>query len=346
MTLPRIAVVGLGFMGGRWARIVDDGDGAFLGVVSDVQADHGRRLADALDAEFVADPIEAASRADIDGVVICTPEDRHVEVALAAIDAGKAVAIEKPLAHTVADAERIRDAAGLAGVPVLAAHVLRFEPRYAAVRRAIETGEIGAVQALRSERIGLVSDQDVLRGRTSIALYYGVHELDLARWYAGEVATVWAARSSGVVAAHGHDVEDLYSVGLTFVDGAHGTATIGWSLPARTPGYGQAGFTVIGEHGLLQVSQGTTGFAKILRDGPADVDVHYAPEVHGHVYGALAIEVDHFVRCVRGEAEPLCSAADGAEAVRVALAMEQAADRGEPVRVHDDPVRQTARQPA
>ncbi len=333
MSNVRIAVVGLGFMGGRWSRVIAEHGGADLAIVSDVRSDVAEDLARQYGAKAVVDPLEAASHPEVDGVVVCTPEHLHTDVALAAIGAGKPVAIEKPLAHTVAEAERIRKTAEAAGVPVLAAHILRFEPRYAAVHRAITDGEIGRVQAIRSERIGLVADQDILGGRTSIALYYGVHEFDIARFYAGEIAEVWAARSSGVVAAHGYDVEDLYSVGLRFVDGAHGTAMMGWSLPPRTPGYGIAGFTVIGETGVLQVSQGTTGYLKVLADGPANDDVHYSPVVHGVMHGAMGIEVDHFIRCVRNEAEPICTARDGSEAVRVALAMEQAADTGEAVKL-------------
>lgn len=331
MTVPRISVIGLGFMGARWSRALAENDGVELALVSDVREETGREIADTYGAEFVADPQEAASAEGIDGVVVCTPEHLHVDAAVAAVEAGKAVAVEKPLAHTVTDAERIRDAAEVAGVPLLAGHILRFEPRYAAIHDAVEAGEIGDVQAVRSERIGLVADQQILKGRTSIALYYGVHEFDIARWYAGDVASVWALRSTGVVAAAGYDVEDLYSVGLSFTSGAHGTAMIGWSLPSGTPGYGSAGFTVIGETGMLRVVQGTTGFTKVVADGPADDDVHYSPDVHGRMYGAMGIEVDHFVRIVRGEAEPACTAADGVEAVRVALAMEAAADRGEEV---------------
>jgi predicted dehydrogenase len=329
----RIAVVGLGFMGGRWSRVVAEHGGADLVVVSDVRSDVAADFAHRYQAEAISDPLEAVSRTDIDGVVVCTPEHLHTDLALAAISAGTAVAVEKPLASTVEDAEKIRDAADSAGVPVLAAHILRFEPRYTAIRRAIEAGEIGRVEAIRSERIGLIADQEILGGRTSVALYYAVHEFDIARWYAGDVAEVWAARSSGVVASHGFDVEDLYSVGLRFADGAHGTAMVGWSLPPRTPGYGIAGFTVIGQEGLLQVHQGTTGYLKVLAEGPADDDVHYSPDVHGTMYGAMGIEVDHFVRCVRGDVEPVCTAHDGTEAVRVALAMEQAAERGEAVRL-------------
>ncbi len=328
MSKAQIAVVGLGFMGTRWSRAIADNGGADVTVVTDIRREVGEDAAESFGAEFVADPMEAVTRPDVDGVVVCTPEHLHVDVTLAAIEANKAVAVEKPLAHTVADAERIRDAAHRGGVPVLAGHILRFEPRYAAIRQSIEAGEIGAVQAIRSERIGLVADQQILGGRTSIALYYGVHELDIARWYAGDITGVWAARSSGVVAAAGFDVEDLYSVGLAFANGAHGTSMIGWSLPDRTPGYGIAGFTVIGEHGVLQVTQGTTGLVRVLADGPVDADVYYSPVVHDHMYGAMGIEADHFVRCVRGEAEPVCTVDDGTEAVRAALAVERAAAEG------------------
>lgn len=332
MSNVRMAVVGLGFMGGRWARVVAEHGGTDLAVVSDIRSDVCDDVAHRYGAEAVVDPQEAVTRPDVDGVVVCTPEHLHTDIALAAIGAGKPIAIEKPLAHTVADAEKIRDAAQAAGVPLLVGHILRFEPRYAAVRRAVAAGDIGQVQAVRSERIGLVSDQDILGGRTGIALYYGVHELDLARWYAGDVTEMWAARSSGVVSAAGWDVDDLYSVGLRFASGAHGTAMIGWSLPPRTPGYGMAGFTVIGEHGVVSVSQGATGYRKVLANGPADDDVYYSPDVHGVMAGAMGLEVDHFIRCVRGETEPLCTAADGTEAVRLALAMEEAAEKGEAVR--------------
>lgn len=320
-------------MGARWSRLLAENGLCDLAVVSDIREDIGRDLAARYGATFVTDPTEAATRSDLDGVVVATPEHLHVDVSLAAIDAGKAVAIEKPIAHTVEDAERIQKAVEAAGVPVLAGHVLRFEPRYVAIHDAIHAGEIGEVQAIRSERIGILTDQDVLAGRTSVALYYGVHEFDIARWYAGDVASVWATRSAKVLPSHGYDIDDLYSVGLTFASGAHGTAQVGWSLPRRTPGYGMSGFTVIGEHGVLQVTQGTTGFVKVLGEGLTDADVHYSPEVHGTMQGAVRIEVDHFARVVRGESDPVCTAADGTEAVRVALAMERAAETREIVQL-------------
>lgn len=326
------AVIGLGFMGSRWARAFAEHDGARLAVVSDLREDLGKDMADRYGAQFVHDPVEAAAYPNVAAVAVCTPEHTHVDAAVAAIAAGHPVMVEKPLAHTVTAAESVRDQAARQGVPVLVGHVLRFEPRYAAIHSAVESGEIGAVQAVRSERIGLISDQRILQGRTSIPLYYGVHELDLCRWYAGDVTTVWATSSTGVVEAAGYPVADLYSVGLRFASGAHGTSMLGWSLPETTPGYGVAGFTVIGERGVAQVSQGDVGLRVASLGGTRHPDVCYAPEVDGRLFGALAIEVDHFVRVAAGATEPRCTGADGVEAVRLALAVERAAQQGEVVR--------------
>ena len=324
-------MIGLGFMGSRWARAVHEHPAARLAVVSDIREDRGKQWAEETGATYVKDPLEAAADIHVEGVAVCTPEHLHVATALSALAADKALMVEKPLAHTVKGAERIRDRAAERDLPVLVGHILRFEPRYSAIRRSVEAGEIGAVQAIRSERIGLVSDQEILQGRTSIALYYGVHEFDLARWYAGEVERIFAVSSSGVLTARGYEVEDLYSATLSFVQGAHGTAMVGWSLPTATPGWGMASFTVIGEEAALRVVQGDLGFLKVTREGPIYEDVHYSPEVGGRLFGALGIEVDHFIRCIEGTTVPLCNAADGTEAVRVSLAMEQSARTHQPV---------------
>jgi predicted dehydrogenase len=326
-----LAVVGVGFMGARWARAIAEHPAARLAVVCDAREDVGRELADRYGARYMRDPREVAADPGIAAVAVCTPEHLHVDAALAAIGEGKAVMVEKPLADTVEGCERLRDAARERGVPLLVGHVLRFEPRYALLRAAIEAGEIGQVQAVHGQRVGLTADQEVLRGRTSLALYYGVHELDLARWYGGRVTRVYAEASEGLLRAAGYEVTDLYSATLRFATGAHGTLTLGWCLPPRTPGFGMAGVTVIGESGVLRVLQGESGVLRVGPEGAGNADVFWAPEVHGLLGGALATEVAHFVACARGDAEPLCTAEDGTEAVRASLALEASARDGMPV---------------
>jgi predicted dehydrogenase len=197
---------------------------------------------------------------------------------------------------------------------VLVGHVLRFDPRYAGIKAAIESGTIGKVISIRQERIGLDADRARLGGRTTVALYYAVHELDIARWYVGDIAGIDGAGDS-----------DMLSGLIRFTSGAHGVVQVGWCLPDRTPGYGIATVTVVGEHGSLRVVQGQLGFHIVGAHGPEDVDVAYSFEMHGRLRGMLTTEVDHFVRVAAGSSNPLCSAADGAAAVAASLALELSA---------------------
>lgn len=315
-----VAVIGAGFMGQLWGRALAEHPGARVGVVADVDSSRGRALAEKLGAVYVADGDEAASRADIDAVVVCTPEHLHIEPARAALGAGKPLAVEKPIAHTVAVADEMAALAERSGVPFLAGHVLRLEPRYAAVKAAIDAGRIGRVISVRNERIGLQADRARLGERTTVALYYAVHEFDIARWFAGDIQMV-----------HGEGDSDLLSGVVRFASGASGTIQVGWCLPDRTPGYGMAGVTVVGENGVMRIVQGDNGVTIVGGGGLEDTDVAYAPDINGKLGGMLAREIDHFIDVATGQAAPICTAVDGLAAVRASLALEQSARDGKAI---------------
>src|SRR5687767_13934571 len=229
-----LGVVGLGFMGRRYARFVSRIEGLRLAGICDIDETLAAEVAAETNARVYPDPAALATDPAIAGVMVCTPEDRHLDPALAALAAGKPAMIEKPVAHSLAAARTIAAAAERAGVPVLVGHLLRFEPRWLAARQRLETGEIGEVVSVSTRRIGNVLDQEVLRGRTTIPLYYGVHDLDVMRWFAGAEATSIVARKrSGALRAAGYEIDDLYSAILTFANGVLGTAELGWHVPAN-----------------------------------------------------------------------------------------------------------------
>src|SRR5262249_45746575 len=252
-----VAVVGAGFMGSLWARALSEHAGARVAVIGEVDAGRGRALADRFGARLIGDAAEAATAPGVDAVVVATPEHLHLEPTAAALAANRTVARENPRAHTPETAAEIARRARKAGVPVLAGHVLRFDPRYAAAKAAVDGGRIGKVLSVRNERIGLKADRNRLGARTTVALYYAVHDLDIARWLAGDLASI-----------HGEGTPDLLSGAMKFASGAHGTIQVGWCLPDRTPGYGVAGVTVVGEDGVIRIDQGEGGLSIIGEGGP------------------------------------------------------------------------------
>lgn len=325
-----IGIVGLGFMGRRYARFVSGIEGMRLAAVCDLDVTLAAEVSAESGGRICADPGELASAPEVDAVIVCTPEHLHLEPALAALSAGKPVMIEKPVAHSLAAAREIAAAGERAGVPVLVAHLLRFEPRWVAARQRLDAGAIGDVVSITTRRIGNILDQQVLRGRTSIPLYYGVHDLDVMHWYAGaEAVSISAQRHSGALRAAGYDIDDVYTAMLTFANGVHGTAELGWHVPANAVAARTSGVAIVGTKGAIRIEQGETGF-ECWTDAGLDrsLDTTFWQEAYGIPGGALGLEIRHFADCVRGRREPAISIDDAIEALRLSLAMERAADLG------------------
>jgi predicted dehydrogenase len=339
----RAGVVGLGFMGRRYVKFLQALEGVEVTALFDIRREVAEELARATRAQALAEADDLATSPNVDAVFVCTPEDSHVEVSLAAISAGKAVMIEKPVAHSLEAARLIADAARASGSTVMVGHLLRFEPRWVAAKQAIEAGEIGKVVSMATRRVGNVLDQGILGGRTSIPLYYGVHDLDIIRWIAdAEAVSIYASRRSGVLQQSGYDVHDLYCAILHFDNNVLATAELGWHVPAAALAAPTAGLTVIGAKGWLKVEQADTGLQYWSESGQRSVhpvfDVTFWPDAYGVPGGALANELRHFLHCIRTGAQPAITVEEAIEALRLSLAMEASADRNEVIylREHRD----------
>ncbi len=328
----KIAVAGLGFMGKRYVEFLAQMPEVTVTALCDLRLEVAQALAAAHGALAFGDIHTLLAQADVDALCICTPEDRHVDAAVAALQAGKAVMIEKPVAHTMAAAAEIATAAQLSNRPVMVGHLLRFEPRWAAAKAAIAAGDLGEIVSISTRRIGNVLDQSILQGRTSIPLYYGVHDLDIARWLVGaEVSALYAARRSGVLHEAGYALDDLYCVVLEFANGVLGQAELGWHVPPVAMEAPTSGVVVTGTKGWLRVEQKESGL-EYWSDRPRSLhptfDVFFWNQTHGVVVGALANELRHFVDCATHNRTPVVTLQDGTEALRLSLTMEASAQAG------------------
>lgn len=150
------------------------------------------------------DSLEALLAAS-DMVSILTPTTTHHEYAMAAIAAGLDVICEKPLAENTARAAEIANAAKAAGVRLFPAHVVRYFPEYVEAKEQLEQGRIGAPEVLRLSRASAAPaagswffDEAQAGG---IVRDQMIHDLDQARWLAGEVVQVEAVQDPPTVEA-------------------------------------------------------------------------------------------------------------------------------------------------
>src|SRR5580700_6239848 len=143
--LMRLAVVGLGFMGGVHLKALASVPSVELAAVVSRRAvespvKHYTKLADAL------------ADAEIEAVDLCLPTDLHESATIAALRAGKHVLVEKPMALSVESCQRMLVEAERAGRILMVAHVLRFFPAYRALQRAVDHHELGPIRAATFRR--------------------------------------------------------------------------------------------------------------------------------------------------------------------------------------------------
>jgi predicted dehydrogenase len=189
----RAAVIGCGPIGTLHARAIRTSPHATLAGVCDVDPARAGACAELTGARSFSSAAELLHAARPDVVTVATPDHLHVDVALAALDAGCHVFCEKPLATTLADARRLVDAAAARGVQLGVNYNRRFGFAYRKARELIEAGRAGELRHLAIH----VTDHTPRPGQASfpeaILTRLLTHHLDLARWLGGEVATASAA---------------------------------------------------------------------------------------------------------------------------------------------------------
>jgi predicted dehydrogenase len=191
-----VAIVGAGLQGRRRA-VALMAEGSNVVAVADVDSTQAQRLADVSGAKVAPSWEAAIERDDVDAVLVCTPPHLHEFISVAATRLGKHVLCEKPLARTVAEAERMVSAARASRVVLKCGFNLRHHPVVAQLRSWVDAGEIGEIYYLRG-RYGIGGrpgyDQE-WRANAGVSgggqlMDQGIHLLDLARWFLGDFTQV------------------------------------------------------------------------------------------------------------------------------------------------------------
>jgi predicted dehydrogenase len=150
----KVAIIGLGFMGGMHAQIYTALPGVDLVAIADLNvAGTETKVAEmGLNAQIFPDLKTLLSSIDVDVIDICVPTDTHAELAIAAAQAGKHLFIEKPLSLTLEKCEAIQAAITKAGVFAQVGQCIRFWPEYVALKDFIDSGKGGLLKSLSLQR--------------------------------------------------------------------------------------------------------------------------------------------------------------------------------------------------
>ena len=279
----RLAVLGCGWVADMHTRAAATA-GHIVAGVANHRLESAERFASEHGIEQVTTDWRAlVSSPDIDVVVVCTPNALHAEQSIAALEAGKHVLCEKPMATTVVDAEAMLEAAARHDRLLLVLHPWRHHEAVIAVRDAIAAGELGRV--VRTHGYGVHADWGPGGWFTDPALAgggalvdMGIHAIDTARFLLGEPQPRRVVAS--IRTAHGdYAVDDDGIVLIEWESGARSVVESGWWQPhlagheADTEVYGSTGYRRIWarEQPPGYVHCDVTLFIAQLRDAMAQI---------------------------------------------------------------------------
>ncbi len=316
-----------------------------LVAIADIRVENAERAAREFGAEaHYADYHELLARGNLDFVDICTPEFLHAEQTEAAAAAGLHVFCEKPMAASVAEADRMIDACNRAGVKLMIGHSRRFTGRYQQIRAAIDRGDLGEVRYVRENERRPRAMYDGLRLGTGYwtpdegkpwltmaaysqgaALTNAVHETDLARWFVGRAPVSVFAEAR--ITEPGAEVPDMISYTVTFEGGAIAAAEVVNQLPRGFPYFHM--MEVLGTNGRIRATDPLMAPFTVADDRGLSQPLNFGTLLH--VDSAYATELAGFVRAIREDGAVPMPAEQARGAIELSVAAVRSSQTGAPV---------------
>jgi predicted dehydrogenase len=306
MMKPRIAVLGCGYWGSNHIRTLK-ALGA-LHAVSDVNPARAEGFASEQDC-LAIEPEALFVRSDIDAIVMALPPQFHADMAMRAVQGGKDVLVEKPIALTVVDAERSVKAAADNGRVFMVGHVLRFHPAFETLKALIDNGELGEVRYIHSHRLGLG------KFHTENDALWDLAPHDLSMILAITGTEPIEVRGEG--AALLDNLSDFAHLHMRFPNGLRSHL-----FASRLNPYRERRLTVVGTKAMAVFDDVEPWERKlaVYRHAVWQDSGQWAFTTNEPSYVAvgegmpLTRELEHFIQCIETRAEPRTS---GEEAIRV-----------------------------
>lgn len=336
-----IALVGLGYWGPNLARNLAAVPEAQLHTLCDLRAD---RLAAFRrhypEARLTADYSAILQDRAIDGVVIATPVHTHFAFAKRALQAGKHVMVEKPLAQTSAQCRELIALAERQGLTLMAGHVFLYNPAVRKVKEYIDAGLLGQIYYVYSQRLNL----GIIRQDVNALWNFGPHDISILNYWLGAAPLQVVARGYSYIQP---GIEDVVFLTLDYPGGVGANVHISWLDPHKI-----RRMTIVGSDKMVVYDDVNAEARIIIYDKGVTRKPHAVgganPEGHSlgryETFGEfqllvragdvlipqldftepLKVECQHFIDCIRTGQPPLSDGYDGLRVVQVLEAAQAA----------------------
>ena len=268
------------------------------------------------DIDYTSSFSDLLADREIKGIVLATPAVTHYELVKRSLEAGKDVLVEKPLALTVPEGERLVEIADANGRILMVGHILQYHPAVKTLKSLIASGGLGKIQYIYSNRLNIGK----LRTEENILWSFAPHDISL-------ILDILGKDPTSVTAMGGYylnkDIADTTITTMEFGDGVIGHIFVSWLHP-----YKEQKLIVVGSKAMVVFDDVSTEKLLIYpheiewREGKIPIaqkaDCQTVPIESGE---PLRNELDHFVECVESRRKPLT---DGVEGLRVLKVLDAA----------------------
>jgi len=324
----RIGIVGAGGIAQRHVEGLMALKAATITAVVDVRPERAAQLAQKAGAAACSALDDCLDQVDL--VYVTTPPSLHCSLAVAAMEAGKHVVVEKPLASTLEDGEAMVGTARRSGVKLMTAFNMRFRPGFRRLKETLDSGKLGTPISMWSQRLGIGVGTGE-NWRTTPGLLCGMsieslsHDIDLVHWLLGDIVQVAAQVRESRSDLPGFD--DNASIVFGLANGAMAALHASWSshIPYNTRG-------IVGEHGTAIVTGRGLWDLTTFHLKTADMEYEQIEVLNDRLdMNSYREESRHFVECVADDKPPAITGEDGLRALRVSHAILAAQQNGQTI---------------
>ncbi len=344
-----IGLIGAGRMGGIRAHLASSAPQVDFLAVADTDEGKAAQLARQTNAAYYSsDMMAVIGHSKVDAVIVSTSEGSHAEAVCQALERGKPVLVEKPIALTLDDADRICDVQRRTGVDLFVGYTQRFRRRFLLIKQQIEDGRLGEVQ---SARLTLYNSRAVARQIYARSKHASpitdalTYMADMALWYFAprRPSYLYALGGGEVFKEQPKGLGDYGWAIVTFEDGTAASLGCSWIFPERWPAsVASIGMEIFGTAGAISVDD---SHRDVIFAGDGEIPSPYATDSFvevsflgsampgdwalGDFYGPMREETRQFLeRVTSGRDVLLCDGATGRDVLELTLAMEQSAEQG------------------
>jgi UDP-N-acetylglucosamine 3-dehydrogenase len=296
-----VAVIGTGFWGKNHARAYKELECTNLIAICDVNAERAKNIAKQFGVKAYTECDQMLKDEEVEAVSVCTWSTVLAQEALKALEAGKHVLVEKPMAADSKQAENLLQTAEANGLHLTVGFLMRFIPGLQYIREAVLSKRIGDLVCVTSKRVTQWPERI---GDVGVIKDTAIHDIDIMRFITGEDPIAVFAKTGSM---RNRTFEDYAHIMLTYADGKSAFIESNWLTPYKT-----RTLTVTGSDAIMRLDYMTQ-----------ELWIESAKETLQPRYPTmepLKVELQHFAECITEKKKPLVSGIDGLKALKIAEA--------------------------